>query len=56
MLSIIKKKQKEFQKKRKTQNMRDLQNRRKVKDIGKRRRNIEEKVIKNHLDALDMLN
>ena len=36
--------------------MRDSQNCRKVKDITKGRRNTEGKVIKNHPDALNMLN
>ncbi len=36
--------------------MRDSRNRRKVKDLTKERRDIEGKVIKNHPDALNMLN
>ncbi len=36
--------------------MRDSRNRCKVKDITERRRDTEGKVIKNHLDELNMLN
>ena len=53
---VMKKEQKEFQKGRKRQNMRDLRNRRKVKDIAEGRRDTERKVIKNHPNTLNMLN
>lgn len=36
--------------------MRDLQNRRKVKNIAKKRRDTEEKIIKNYPEKLDILN
>lgn len=36
--------------------MRDLQNRRKVKNIAKQKKDIKKKVVKNYLDALNMLN
>ncbi len=53
---VTKDEQKEYQKGRKRQNMRDLRDRRKVKDIAEGRRDSEGKVIKDYPDALDMLN
>ncbi|MCJ1349485.1 hypothetical protein MMC31_007726 [Peltigera leucophlebia] len=53
---VTKEEQKEFQKGKERQNMRDLRNRRKVKDIAEGGRDTEGKVIKNHPDALNKLN
>ncbi len=53
---ITKEEQKEYQKEKKRQNMRDSRNRRKVKGIAEGRRDTEGKVINNHPDALNMLN
>ena len=53
---VTKEEQKEYQKGRKRQNMRDSRNRRKVKDIAEGRKDIEGKVINKNPDALNMLN
>ncbi len=54
--SVTKEEQEEYQKRRKNHNMRDLHNRHKVEEIAEGREDIERKVIKNHQDALNMLN
>ncbi len=56
ILLVTKDKQNKHQKRKKRQNIRDLRNRRKVKDIAKDRKDIEEKIIKNHSDALNISN
>ena len=53
---VTKTEQKEYQKGRQRQNMRDSHNRRKVKNIAEEKRDTEGKVIKNHSDALNMWN
>ena len=52
---ITNEEQKEYQKEKKKQNIRDSHNRRKVKDIAEGRRDTERKLIKNHPDAFNIL-
>ena len=53
---VIKEEQKEYQRGKKRQNMRDSRDFRKVKDIAKGKKDTERKVIMNHPDTLNMLN